>query len=158
MKHDPANWQQALAEWNRREAEERAAAEAARPRLVERIPAGWWQEAFANPPTTSERCGHACGEKQMLMLVAYDVADPRRLARVAKHCEDYGIRVQYSVFECRLDAGHFEQFWSELLDLVDDKEDRLVAYRICAECAKDVREAGVMESTTKCQQQDVYVF
>lgn len=39
----------------------------------------------------------------MLVLITYDVSfdDPagaRRLRRIAKHCLDYGVRVQYSVF------------------------------------------------------------
>ena len=44
----------------------------------------------------------------MLMLVSYDVNTTtvegrRRLRRIAKACEDWGIRVQNSVFECTLD-------------------------------------------------------
>ena len=41
----------------------------------------------------------------MLMLITYDISfdDPNgqaRLRRIAKHCLDYGVRAQYSVFEC----------------------------------------------------------
>ena len=51
----------------------------------------------------------------MLMLVSYDVntvnaAGRRRLRRIAKVCEDWGIRVQNSVFECTVD-------WSQWLGL-----------------------------------------
>jgi CRISPR-associated protein Cas2 len=83
----------------------------------------------------------------MLMVVAYDIVDPRRLRQVAKHGEDYGVRVQFSVFECRLEAAHFEEFWSGLMDLIDPEEDRVVAYRICASCAKEIRSGGVMQNT-----------
>ena len=43
----------------------------------------------------------------MFVLVSYDVANQegagaRRLRRVSKACQDYGQRVQYSVFECML--------------------------------------------------------
>lgn len=43
----------------------------------------------------------------MLVLVTYDVstvekAGVRRLRRVARACEDYGTRVQKSVFECQV--------------------------------------------------------
>ena len=46
----------------------------------------------------------------MLVLVSYDVAmqderGPKRLRRVAKTCQDYGQRVQYSVFECIVDPA-----------------------------------------------------
>lgn len=112
---------------------------------VGNIRAGWWLELFPNPPTESERRGHACGADQMLIIVAYDIADHRRLARLARHCEDYGVRVQYSVFECRMDADRFECFWQELKDLMDPDADRLVAYRICARCAAEIAVAGTME-------------
>ena len=36
-------------------------------------------------------------------LVSYDIANPKRLRRVAKLLESFGTRLQYSVFECPLD-------------------------------------------------------
>ncbi len=80
----------------------------------------------------------------MLSLVAYDITEPRRLARVARVCEDYGVRVQYSVFECQLDEDEFTDFWLELLEVIDEKEDRLVAYKIDARSAKETLTAGTM--------------
>src|SRR5262249_45290349 len=37
-------------------------------------------------------------------LVCYDIANPKRLRKVAMTCEDFGRRKQYSVFLCRLTA------------------------------------------------------
>ena len=68
---------------------------------------GSWFYAFAQVPYEKS----APGETEMLTLLAYDIADPKRLSRVAKVCEDYGVRVQYSVFECHLENGEFEQVW-----------------------------------------------
>jgi len=85
----------------------------------------------------------------MLMVVAYDISSPRRLSRVARHCEDYGGRVQYSVFEVRLNADQFERFWLELEELIDPQADRLVAYRICNECARKVVISGTMVLTSE---------
>lgn len=84
----------------------------------------------------------------MLMVVAYDISDPARLRQIARHCEDYGIRIQFSVFECRLEADEFDRFWQELKDLIDPRADRLVSYRICCRCARDIRTAGVQEITS----------
>ncbi len=39
----------------------------------------------------------------MLTLLAYDITNDKRLRQVARTCEEYRVRVQYSVFECRLD-------------------------------------------------------
>ena len=85
----------------------------------------------------------------MLTLVAYDISDPKRLSRVAKVCEDFGVRVQYSIFECRLDENEFIDFWLKLLEEIDEAEDRLVAYKIDARCAKETVTAGTMVCSEK---------
>jgi CRISPR-associated protein Cas2 len=85
----------------------------------------------------------------MLTLLAYDIADHKRLARVARICEDYGVRVQYSVFECRLEEDEFTDFWLKLLEVIDEDEDRLVAYKIDARCAKETLTAGTMVCSEK---------
>ena len=85
----------------------------------------------------------------MLSLVAYDISDPKRLHRVASVCEDYGVRVQYSVFECRLEEAEFDAFWLQLLEVIDEDEDRLVAYKIDARCAKETLTAVTMVCSEK---------
>jgi CRISPR-associated protein Cas2 len=85
----------------------------------------------------------------MLTLVAYDISDPKRLARCARVCEDYGVRVQYSIFECRLEEVEFNDFWLKLLCEIDDAEDRLVAYPIDARSAKEILTAGTMVCSEK---------
>lgn len=101
---------------------------------------GWWDEAFAPLPYRRS----PPGEKKMLTVIAYDIADPRRLARVSRMCEDYGMRVQYSVFECFLESEQLDELWSKLEDELNPEEDRLVAYLIDAKSAKKTRTAGAM--------------
>jgi CRISPR-associated protein Cas2 len=105
----------------------------------------WWFEAFPQLPYEKS----PPGEDEMLTLVAYDICDQKRLARVAKVCEDYGVRVQYSVFECHLEEAEFEEFWLKLLCEIEEKEDRLVAYKIDARCAKETQTAGTMVCSQK---------
>ncbi len=85
----------------------------------------------------------------MLTLVAYDISDQKRLAKVARVCEDFGVRVQYSIFECRLEEAEFTEFWLQLLGEIDEEEDRLVAYKIDARCAKETLTAGRMVCSEK---------
>ncbi|QBG49336.1 CRISPR-associated endonuclease Cas2 [Verrucomicrobia bacterium S94] len=80
----------------------------------------------------------------MLHLVAYDIADAKRLRLVAKTCEDFGVRVEYSVFECDLPPERFEGFWNELNRIINKDEDSLLAYRICGECVKKTRSSGTV--------------
>ncbi len=100
----------------------------------------WWFQAFPLAPYISK----PPGPKQMLNLVAYDISNPKRLARVAAVCEDFGIRVQYSIFECRLHPREFERLWSQLLAEMNPKEDRIVSYPMDAKCARETRTAGTM--------------
>ncbi|WP_246186494.1 CRISPR-associated endonuclease Cas2 [Methylacidimicrobium tartarophylax] len=80
----------------------------------------------------------------MLSIIAYDIADQRRLARVGRICEDYGMRVQYSVFECYLEPEQLDELWGKLQDELDFEEDRIVAYTLDAKCAKKIRTGGTM--------------
>ena len=80
----------------------------------------------------------------MLYLVAYDICEPKRLRKVAQTCLDYGIRVQYSVFECRLEEDLFQRLWGELLEIINVTEDRLVTYKLDAKAAREVITAGTM--------------
>ena len=108
-------------------------------------PSDWWYAAFPLIPYESSPPG--AGE--MLTLVAYDISDQKRLRRVAELCEDYGVRVQYSVFECHLDEDEFADFWLALLACIDESEDRVVAYKIDARCAKETQTAGTMVCSEK---------
>jgi CRISPR-associated protein Cas2 len=105
----------------------------------------WWFEAFPIVPYETA----PPGEKEMLSLIGYDISDPKRLARVARVCEDFGVRVQYSMFECRLDETEFTEFWLQLLGEINEDEDRIVAYKIDARCAKETMSAGTMVCSEK---------
>lgn len=69
----------------------------------------------------------------MMVLVTYDVntETPKgrtRLRKVAKGCEDYGQRVQKSVFECLVDPGQWAALRGKLVDLIDEHQDSLRFY------------------------------
>lgn len=69
----------------------------------------------------------------MLVLVSYDVCTidltgKRRLRRVAKACENYGVRVQNSVFECNVDQAQWTALKARLLDVFEPEADSLRFY------------------------------
>ena len=80
--------------------------------------------------------------KHMLRLVAYDISDQKRLRKVAKICEDFGIRVEYSVFECDLGDDDFTRLWNSLLGTIDRKEDKIIVYWICSSCVRKTMSTG----------------
>lgn len=84
----------------------------------------------------------------MWILVTYDVStetrDGRaRLRRVAKTCEDYGQRVQKSVFECTVSDTTFIEMKARLLDIMDENEDSIRFYKLPNERKKRVEEYGI---------------
>lgn len=59
-------------------------------------------------------------------LVSYDIAHPKRLRRVAKTLEGFGVRLQYSVFECPLDEMRLAQAKAALQEVINHDEDQVL--------------------------------
>lgn len=90
----------------------------------------------------------------MTRIIAYDIANKRRLHRVAKCCELYGGRIEKSVFELELDDRRFELFWKEVNSLINPQADTLVAFPMCEMCRGKVLIVGQM----KKRDEDSFLF
>lgn len=71
----------------------------------------------------------------MMMVVSYDVATTtsagrRRLRRVARECQNFGQRVQNSVFECVVDPEQWARLRLHLLEIFEPEEDSLRFYHL----------------------------
>lgn len=71
----------------------------------------------------------------MMVLITYDIntetpAGQKRLRKVAKVCQDYGQRVQNSVFECMIDAAQLTQLKHRLTELIDVEKDSVRFYQL----------------------------
>ena len=69
----------------------------------------------------------------MMTLVSYDVSTTdnkgkTRLRKVAKECQNYGQRLQNSVFEIDVDYGTFLKVKDKLLKIIDQQHDSLRIY------------------------------
>ncbi|NLW88784.1 MAG: CRISPR-associated endonuclease Cas2 [Clostridiaceae bacterium] len=87
----------------------------------------------------------------MMTIVSYDVSTVDKLGRsrlrkVAKICQNYGQRVQNSVFEIFLDYAGFLKVKSELLKVIDDKADSLRFYYLGEKWDKRVEHFGIKDS------------
>ncbi len=87
----------------------------------------------------------------MYVLVTYDIGttDPagaKRLRRVAKQCQNYGQRVQNSVFECKIDPAKLAQLKANLLSCIDDEKDSLRIYYLGSEKRFKVEHYGTKQS------------
>lgn len=84
----------------------------------------------------------------MLVLITYDVnteiaSGKKRLRKVAKQCENYGRRVQNSVFECILDQAQSVMLKQILSDIIDENVDSLRFYYLGNKYQTKVEHVGV---------------
>lgn len=84
----------------------------------------------------------------MFVLITYDVntensAGKARLRKVAKQCENYGRRVQNSVFECILDQAQCVMLKAILQDIINEEVDSLRFYYLGNKYQTKVEHIGV---------------
>ena len=89
-------------------------------------------------------------------IVAYDVADPKRLRKVARACEDFGLRRQYSVFLCRLTAAALVRLKARLYDVINLDQDQVLFIPLCARCMKEIESLG--RPTEAAEARDIVVI
>lgn len=83
----------------------------------------------------------------MLVLVTYDVSltqpgGARRLRRIARACQDYGQRVQFSVFEIEVDPAQWTALKARLEGLIDGERDSLRYYYLGSNWRRRVEHVG----------------
>ena len=87
----------------------------------------------------------------MMVLITYDVSTEteggkKRLRKVAKQCQNYGQRVQNSVFECIIDPALLKQLQNNLEKIIDKEKDSLRYYYLGNEWRKRVEHVGAKPS------------
>ena len=87
----------------------------------------------------------------MLVLITYDVTTEtpegqRRLRRVAKVCQNYGQRVQKSVFECLVDPTQWAVIRQQLVKEIVVEEDSLRFYFLGKNWKPRVEHVGAGET------------
>ena len=103
-----------------------------------------FQAAFPSAQTVFQA---AQGRTTMLMLITYDISlqDPEgasRLRRVAQYCRDYGVRVQYSVFECDIAPDQWVKLKAKLLATYNPATDSLRFYHLGSKWRRKVEHHG----------------
>jgi len=79
----------------------------------------------------------------MYYLVCYDIADERRLQKVARTMLGFGERVQRSVFECELDEKQHAEMLQAVQRIMAPDEDSLRSYVLCNRCRQARQAFGI---------------
>lgn len=82
----------------------------------------------------------------MMILVSYDVAKDengeKRLRNVSKILENYGQRVQYSVFECLVEPHQWIELKNKLIKTINSDYDSLRFYSLGANWQRKIEHVG----------------
>lgn len=79
----------------------------------------------------------------MIYVISYDIESDRIRRKLAKLLEGYGVRVQYSVFECSLSDKRFHRLYQEIAKLTTaDCPGSVRFYPLCKNCHERIVTIG----------------
>lgn len=79
----------------------------------------------------------------MLYIVSYDIVKDKQRTKLAKQLSNFGVRVQFSVFECELDKEQYREMTKKILKLIDKKKDSVRVYQLCQNCKEEIASYGI---------------
>ncbi len=89
-------------------------------------------------------------------IIAYDVPDDRRRRKLADALENFGDRVQYSVFEVITRDKDFEVILKRIESIIVSDEDSVRLYPLCEGCVGKVKVLGTGQQEPWVEP-DVYI-
>ncbi|HNT25591.1 MAG TPA: CRISPR-associated endonuclease Cas2 [Anaerolineales bacterium] len=84
---------------------------------------------------------------KQFIVISYDISNDKRRLKAAKTLEDFGARVQYSVFECRLTPPEFEKLKKRLQPYAREAQDTIRMYFIGSEDVPRIQVMGAGKVT-----------
>ena len=84
----------------------------------------------------------------MIYIVAYDIVFPKRLYKISKILDQYGIRIQKSFLIFELDNRSYNVLLSEIIITINNKEDKVAIYSICKKCFNTIESIGGFGTTS----------
>ncbi|MDW8801438.1 CRISPR-associated endonuclease Cas2 [Clostridium sp. A1-XYC3] len=78
----------------------------------------------------------------MIYLISYDIIDDKKRTRLHKMLKNYGIRNQYSVFECELDDKKYVELVYKINKVKIEIGDSIMIYPICSSCEAKITRKG----------------
>lgn len=90
-----------------------------------------------------------------MYLISYDLSNDRLRQKVAKELENFGRRVQYSVFECHITHKQLHDLYGRLASImVEEKNGNVRIYTICANCEMRLQTIGIEETSVLTQEEE----
>lgn len=96
-------------------------------------------------------------KKYFFTIITYDITDDRRRNLVAKELENYGYRVQYSVFEALLERHEIMRLKHSLARLIERNEDSIRIYVLTKKSKREIIKLGIQKDT-ETQEENYFIF
>lgn len=93
-----------------------------------------------------------------MYLISYDLSNDRVRNKVSKTLENYGKRVQYSVFECKITDVLLSKLYSQLVILMQGEEGSIRLYTICGNCETKLRIIGDESVGLSREEEELFVI
>ncbi len=95
----------------------------------------------------------------MTYVISYDIESNKIRTKLAKLLEGYGIRIQYSVFECSLSDKRFKKLYQEIFKLTGENcEGSVRFYPICKNCEEKIVTIGKPLNELTIMKTDVIII
>jgi len=88
--------------------------------------------------------------RKQFVLIVYDISSDKRRTKLHNLLLDYGTPVQYSAFECILDAKNLSKLKKAAGRIVRKRVDNVRYYFLCADCVNRI-ESSRPEEINKSQ-------
>lgn len=72
--------------------------------------------------------------RKTFFIIAYDISNDKRRTKLAKLLEEYGTRINYSVFEFCLKESDIKKLKKSLIKIPKSNKDSVVIYYLCDKC------------------------
>lgn len=82
-------------------------------------------------------------------VVVYDISNDKRRTKLHNKLKDFGIPIQYSVFECLLTTPEISKMKQEVRKITKPRLDHVRFYTLCTECKGKVEIIGRSEVTSE---------
>ncbi len=79
----------------------------------------------------------------MKYIISYDITNDRKRTRVSKKLESYGVRMQYSLFECELNQQQFMKLRNDISKTINPKVDSVMYFPMCERCNSNRKSDGI---------------
>lgn len=84
----------------------------------------------------------APSNQTLCYIIAYDIPEDRRRTKIHKILCGFGTWTQYSLFECFLSKKELVLLKSKLAKHINDSQDSIRFYPLCATCLDKVETVG----------------